>query len=84
VRALGSAQEFADAVAAGAATLITDAAGPTKLHVRPQGWPWVTSENFVAKVVAGGGRNGHYDRIEDLSAAAARWPRLTRCVVCGA
>ena len=83
VRALGSAQEFVDAVAAGAAILITDAAGPPKLHLRPRECRWVTSENFVAKVVTSGGRNGRYYRIEDLSAAAARWPRLTHCAVCG-
>jgi hypothetical protein len=84
VVALGSAQEFADAVTAGAAILITHVAGPPKLHVRPRECRWVTSENFVAKVVTGGGRNGRYYRVEDLSAAATRWPRLTHCAVCGA
>ena len=69
-------------VAAGAAILITDAAGPPKLHPRPRECRWVTSENFVAKVVTSGGRNGRYYRVEDLSAAAARWPRLTHCAVC--
>ena len=75
-------QQFNDAIAAGTPIVITDSAGPPKLHTQPRECNGITEEHFIAKVITGAGVNGRYFRADDLRSAEARWPRLAPCKNC--
>ena len=82
VTELTTEEAFDDAVAAGRLMLKTDTAGPPKIHMRPARCRGVTTENFRASVITGGGKNGRYFTLTDPAVVKQRWPRVAVCGIC--
>jgi|tagenome__1003787_1003787.scaffolds.fasta_scaffold20986645_4 hypothetical protein len=79
---LTTERAFDAAVAAGDLMLKTDSAGPPKIHTEPARCSGITTQNFTAKVIIGGGKNGRYFTLTDLTAVKQRWPRVAVCGMC--
>ena len=83
IETVESVTRFRAAVRDGELLVITDSAGPPRLHRAAGECPSVSEENFRVKVVQRAGRNGGYFAAPSEATARARWPRLTICTRCG-
>ena len=79
---LTTEEAFDNAVTAGDVLLKTDSAGPPKIHTQPARCSGITTDNFRATVIIGGGKNGRYFTVTDPVAAKQRWPRVVVCGIC--
>jgi hypothetical protein len=75
---------FDAVLAANTPIVITDTAGPPKLHMSPARCGHITKDRFRTKVIVGAGKNGGYFQTADPAVAKARWPRLSNCRTCSA
>jgi hypothetical protein len=81
---IDSEATFDSVLAANTPIVITDTAGPPKLHMNPARCGHITKDRFRTKVIVGAGKNGRYFQTGDPAVAKARWPRLSSCRTCSA
>lgn len=80
MRKLLTRSDFDEAIAAGAAIVVTDSATGTRIHCPP--CPWVKATYFEMKVIQGRGKNGSYFAFSTLADAVAAHGNVPcpRCV----
>lgn len=81
VERLDTVEDLREAQGRAGVIVNEDAASWPKIHA-PR-CTWVTEENFMAKVIEGGGRNGRYWWAQSSDIAKSRWPRAKVCGSCG-
>jgi hypothetical protein len=79
IRELKSITEFREALRRHEPIVITDSPRGHRFHQTPWACTHVTEDNFIAKVITNGGKNGGYYAVSNLGEAQGRWSGVSRC-----